>query len=87
MTQLIYDTCAADGDTVVAVMADELKHEWQTPGFDLDQDAFLVETGDARIVGYEEFFNEYEEVENTTFWDDLSIQNKELILSIFLNKS
>src|SRR5215217_4383769 len=52
VTQLIYEVCAADGDTVVAVTADELKHEWQTPGFDLDQDAFLVETGDARIVGY-----------------------------------
>lgn len=60
VTQLIYDACAADGDTVVAVTADELKHEWQTPGFALEQDAFLVETGDGRIVGYEEFFNEYE---------------------------
>jgi mycothiol synthase len=60
VTQLIYDVCAADGDTVVAVTADELKHEWQTPGFDLEQDAFLVETGEGRIVGYEEFFNEYE---------------------------
>jgi mycothiol synthase len=60
VTQLIYEACAADGDTVVAVTADELKHEWQTPGFDLDQDAFLVETGDGQIIGYEEFFNEYE---------------------------
>ena len=60
VTQLIYEACAADGDTVVAVTADELKHEWQTPGFALEQDAFLVETRDGQIVGYEEFFNEYE---------------------------
>jgi mycothiol synthase len=60
VTQLIYDACAADGDTVVAVTADELKHEWQTPGFDLEQDAFLVEAWDGHVVGYEEFFNEYE---------------------------
>jgi mycothiol synthase len=60
VAQLIYDACAADGDTAVAVTPEELKHEWQTPGFDLSRDAFLVETGDGRIVGYEEFFNEYE---------------------------
>jgi mycothiol synthase len=60
VTQLIYDACAADGDTIVAVTADELKHEWQTPGFDLEQNAFLVETNAGHIVGYEEFFDEYE---------------------------
>jgi len=60
VTQLIFEACAADGDTVVAVTADELKHEWQTPGFNLEQDAFLVEAYDGRIIGYEEFFNEYE---------------------------
>ena len=60
VTELIYDACAADGDTIVAVTADELKHEWETPGFDLEWDAFLVETKDGRVVGYEEFFDEYE---------------------------
>lgn len=57
VTQLIYDVCAADGDTTVAVTADELKHEWKTPEFDLQRDAFLVETQDGRIVGFEEFNN------------------------------
>ena len=59
VTQLIYDCCAADGDTAVAVTSEELKHEWQNPGFELERDAFLVETDDGRIVGYEEFFNEH----------------------------
>ncbi len=60
VTQLVYDVCAADGDTAVAVTAEEMKHEWETPGFVLERDAFLVETSDGRVVGYEEFFNEYE---------------------------
>jgi mycothiol synthase len=57
VTQLIYDACAADGDTAVAVTPDELKHEWETPGFDLERDAVLVESEDRRIVGFEEFNN------------------------------
>lgn len=55
VTQLIYDVCAADGDTAVAVTSEELKHEWETPGFDLGTDACLVETMEGRIVGFEEF--------------------------------
>jgi mycothiol synthase len=57
VAQLIYDTCAADGDTTVAVTPDELKHEWESPGFTLERDAFLVEAEDGRIVGFEEFSN------------------------------
>lgn len=57
VVQLIYDVCAADGDTIVAVTPEELKHEWETPEFKLEHDAFLVETADGRIIGYEEFSN------------------------------
>jgi len=57
VTKLIYDVCAADGDTTVAVTSDELKHEWETPEFVLEHDAYLVETSDGRIVGFEEFSN------------------------------
>jgi mycothiol synthase len=59
VAQLIYDACAADGDTTVAITPDELRHEWQTPEFELERDAFLVETLDGRIVGFEEFSNEH----------------------------
>ncbi len=58
VAQLIYDVCEADGDTTVAVTPEELKHEWQNDGFNLETDAFLVETKDGRVVGYEEFGNE-----------------------------
>ena len=57
VAQLIYDVCAADGDTSVAVTPEELRHEWENPGFELERDAFLVETGDGRVVGFEEFSN------------------------------
>ena len=57
VTQLVYDVCEADGDTTVAVTAEEMKHEWETPGFQLERDAFLVETVDGRVVGFEEFSN------------------------------
>jgi len=59
VTKLIYDVCLADGDVAVAVTSDELKREWQTPGFVLEKDAFLLETEAGRIVGFEEFNNRY----------------------------
>jgi mycothiol synthase len=57
VTQLVYDVCEADGDTTVAVTSEEMKHEWETPGFQLERDAFLVETSEGRVVGFEEFSN------------------------------
>src|SRR5215208_106231 len=60
VAQLIYDVCEADGDTTVAVTPADLKLEWQNPGFNLEADAFLVETSDGRVVGYEEFNNQHE---------------------------
>ncbi|MBC7877964.1 MAG: GNAT family N-acetyltransferase [Anaerolineales bacterium] len=60
VAQLIYDVCEDDGDTTVAVTPEELKLEWQNEGFKLETDAFLVETKDGRVVGYEEFTNTHE---------------------------
>ena len=59
VAQLIYDVCKADGDTTVAVTPEELRHEWETAGFSLEQDTFLVETGDGKVVGFEEFHNDH----------------------------
>jgi mycothiol synthase len=55
VTQLILDECIADGDPTVAVTSEELAQEWKSPGFELEKDAWVVETTDGRIVGYEEF--------------------------------
>ncbi|MCJ7435595.1 MAG: GNAT family N-acetyltransferase [Anaerolineales bacterium] len=57
VAQLIYDICEADGDTTVAVTPEELKVNWQNPGFNVETDTWVVETKDGRIVGYEEFSN------------------------------
>ena len=56
---LIYAVCEADGDTTVAVTPEELKNNWQSEGFNLETDAFVVETKDGRVVGYEEFENQH----------------------------
>ena len=65
VAKLIYDVCEADGDTTVAVTPQELKSEWQNSGFNLETDAFLVETSDSRIVGFEEFNNQHEHISLT----------------------
>jgi mycothiol synthase len=57
VAKLIYDMCEADGDITVATTPEELANEWKTEGFNVGHDAFLVETKDGRVVGYEEFFN------------------------------
>ncbi len=59
MAQVIYAACAADGDAIVALSPDELRHEWQNPEFYLGADAFVVETTDGRLVGYAEITNSY----------------------------
>jgi mycothiol synthase len=59
VAQLIYDVCEADGDATVAVTPDDLRLEWLTPGFNLETDAYLVETNDGQIVGFEEFNNRH----------------------------
>jgi mycothiol synthase len=55
VTRLIYDVVAVDGDEVLAVTPDELRVEWETPGFDLARDAWVVTAPDGRVVGFEEF--------------------------------
>ncbi len=60
ITRLVYDVCEADGDTTVAVTPEEMKLEWQTPGFNIETDGIVAVTKEGRIVGYEEFANEHE---------------------------
>jgi len=60
VAQLIYDVCEHDGDTTVAVTPQELGNEWKNDGFKLERDAFVVQTIDGKIVGYEEFVDQHE---------------------------
>lgn len=57
VAQLIYDICEAEGDTSVAVTPDDLANEWEYVGFYLEQDAFLIETSNGRLVGYAALFD------------------------------
>jgi mycothiol synthase len=59
VAKLILDVCTHDGDATVAVTPQELARAWKNPGFVLETDAFVVETSDGRIVGYEEFENHH----------------------------
>ena len=59
VAQLIYDACVAEGDAILAMSSDELKHEWQDPEFNIEKDAFAVQTSEGRIVGYAELNNSY----------------------------
>ena len=63
VAQVIYDICEAEGDTSTAVTPDDLENEWKFEGFDPEQDAFLVETHDRRLVGYAALFDTREHCE------------------------
>jgi len=52
--QLIYAVCAPDGDEILVPSSDELRVEWQTPGFTLERDAWVVTAPDGSVVGFEE---------------------------------
>jgi mycothiol synthase len=59
VAQLIYEACAADGDVIVSMSAEELRHAWQEPEFDLERDAFVVATSAGHVVGYADVSNEH----------------------------
>lgn len=59
VVQLILDVCIADGDPTIAIAPEDLAREWNSPGWDLDKNAWVVQTADGRIVGYEEFNDRY----------------------------
>lgn len=51
--------CTADGDPTVATTVEDLNQFWKEPGFNLETDAWVVETADGRIVGYEELYDRH----------------------------
>ena len=59
VAQLILDVCIKDGDPSVATSPEDLRNEWETPGFNLETDAWVVTASDGRVVGYEELYNRY----------------------------
>jgi len=59
VAQLLYDAWEDDGDVTMAATPEDLKIRWEKAGFNLEQDTFVVETLDGRIVGFDQFDNQY----------------------------
>jgi mycothiol synthase len=63
IVQLIYEICAAEGDTSVASTPEDLENEWDYAGFDPEQDAFVIQTEAGNLVGYGAVFDVNEHCE------------------------
>ena len=59
VAQLILDICTIDGDPTIAMTPEELRNQWNSPEFYLDENTWVVTTSDDRVVGYEEFVNRH----------------------------
>jgi GNAT superfamily N-acetyltransferase len=59
VAQLILDVCTVDGDPTAATTPEEIRSQWQAPGFDFEKNTWVVTTSEGRIVGYEEFVNRH----------------------------
>lgn len=66
VAELIYAVCEADGDTTVADTPEDLLHQWEEDGFTPETDAFLVETPEGEVVGFEVLSNEKDFVHYAT---------------------
>ena len=56
VAQMILEVSIADGDPTVTTTEEDLKRFWSDPNFNMETDAWAVETQDGRIVGYQEFY-------------------------------
>lgn len=58
VAKLNHDVAEMEGDSLFVLTAEELEIEWKKEGFKIENDVFVVETEDGRLVGSEEFYNE-----------------------------
>lgn len=59
IVQLIYASCKAKGDITQAASADDLRRDWQTPGFNLDTNSWVVADSEDRPIAYQDFVNQH----------------------------
>lgn len=59
VAKLTHDVAEMEGDALFVQTAEELANDWKSDGFNVARDVFVVETRDGRLVGSEEFYNEY----------------------------
>jgi mycothiol synthase len=60
VAQLMYEVWEDDGDVTMASTPEDLTISWQKTGFQLERDTFVIETPDGRIVGFDQFDNQYQ---------------------------
>ena len=58
VAELTHNVAEMEGDAMFIMTADELAEAWKENGFNVERDVFVVETGDGRVVGSEEFYKE-----------------------------
>ena len=58
VAKLSHEVAQMEGDANFVLTAEELANEWNSEGFRVERDVFIVETQDGRVVGSEEFYNE-----------------------------
>jgi mycothiol synthase len=58
VAQLTQAVAEMEGDALFVLTAEELAHEWNSAGFDVARDVFVVETRDGRLVASEEFYTD-----------------------------
>lgn len=54
----LYNACSMEELGVPHGTADETRREWQTPGFDLAQNVWLVATADGQVIGYTDLWSQ-----------------------------
>jgi len=59
VADLILAASIADGDPTTTVTEDELNRFWSSPDVNIETDAWVVETKEGSIVGYEEFYSKH----------------------------
>jgi len=67
IVQLVYASCEAHGDNTQAASADDLRRDWQTPGFNLETDSWVVADSEDRPVAYQGFVNQHAHASLSTY--------------------
>ena len=60
VARLMVEVWKSDGDVTMAATPEDLRISWQKPGFHVERDAFVVETSEGRIVGFDQFDNHHQ---------------------------
>lgn len=58
VAKLTHEVAAMEGDALFVLTAEELANAWESTGFDVERNVWVVETQAGRLVASEEFYND-----------------------------